>query len=115
MNQTITLFLFIGLATAVPVMCDKSIELQPIIDSTNCTECKRFVSFLRNETKIANATIYGLVELVEDVCSQIHTPQGNQCTLIVEQIINILNYISKGLSPDNICKVLKYCTSIINY
>tara|TARA_B100001123_G_C14483969_1_gene699553 strand:+ start:62 stop:406 length:345 start_codon:yes stop_codon:yes gene_type:complete len=114
MKQTLTLFLFLGLATAVPVMCEKSIELQPIINNTNCTDCKNFVQFLTNETKIANATIYGLVELVEDICSQIHTPQGDQCTLIVEQIINILNYISKGLSPDNICRVLKYCASIIN-
>jgi len=114
MKYIIPLFLFLGLVTAVPVMCDKSIELQPIIDSTNCTDCKRFVSFLINETKIANATIYGLVELIEDVCSKIHTPTGDQCTHLMEQIINILNYISKGLSPDNICKLLKYCATIIN-
>ena len=110
MKYTISLFLFLGLTTAAPLLCDP--VPVGLGNSTNCTNCRTFVQFLANETKIANATLYGLVHLVEGICDAIDTPPAHECSFITHQIENVLNYIRTGLSPDNICRMLDYCQNI---
>ena len=111
MKYTIALFLFLGLTTAAPLLCDQPVAVSSQ-NFTNCTNCRTFVQFLANETKIANATLYGLVHLVEGICDVINTPPAQECSFITHQIENVLNYIRSGLSPDNICRMLDYCPNI---
>lgn len=88
-------------------------ELDLIINNQTCQNCKNIVGFISREDKQLNKTITDIIEIVKDICNQLVGPSGKECMYILNNIEQIMSWISAGLSTNTICHKLGFCNSTI--
>ena len=62
-----------------------------------------------------NKTISSIIEIVENICREIDGPSGKECLYVVEEIQQIVTWITDGMTPSVICKRLGLCSNSTNY
>ena len=101
---------FLVLGFSLPI--EKHEITSPIANHT-CENCEKLVSFISLEEKQLNKTITDIIILVRDICSNIEGPSGKECVFILNNMEEVMNWISKGLSPSIICSRLGFCNDTI--
>lgn len=81
-------------------------------NSTNqtCQDCEILVHIIQHQITTANATLQDIIKLVQDVCQKLDSPAGKECLYIVDQIQQIIKWIVDGLSFQQICQKLGFCS-----
>lgn len=90
---------------------------QPIINvnTTNinpitCALCETAVKIVDYEVKTFNASIVVVEKIVADLCCLIGgEPVYKECLPILDKVQKIINWITKGLPPKEICQKLSMC------
>ena len=78
-----------------------------------CDNCEKLIGFISVEEKQFNKTITDIIVLVRDICSDIQGPSGKECVFILNNMQEVINWITKGLSPTTICSRLGFCNNTI--
>ena len=62
-----------------------------------------------------NKTISSIIEIVENICREIDGPSGKECLYVVDEIQQIVTWITDGMTSPVICKRLGFCSNSTNY
>ena len=90
---------------------DIGINLGNSTGNVTCSLCHLLVNVIDAEIKHGNHTIVEITDIIRDICSLIKGPSGSTCVLIVNNIKNIVEWISHGMSDNKICAQLHLCNS----
>ena len=101
---------FLVLAFSLPI---EKHEITSPTGNHTCENCEKLVSFISLEEKQLNKTITDIIILVRDICSNIEGPSGKECVFILNNMEEVMNWITKGLSPSTICSRLGFCNNTI--
>jgi len=76
-----------------------------------CATCDYVVDFVFTEVTQYNKTIHDIAELTKDLCDEIGGPVVKQeCDFILNNLENIMDWIQKGFTPDQVCEELGFCS-----
>lgn len=81
-----------------------------VINNVTCSLCKTLVSTIDIGIIKSNNTIQEITEIIKDICCVIHGPSGKECVFILNNIQQIVKYITNGLTSLEICKKLHLCS-----
>tara|TARA_B100000676_G_C17715425_1_gene648540 strand:+ start:256 stop:642 length:387 start_codon:yes stop_codon:yes gene_type:complete len=81
----------------------------PNATNQTCQECEKLVEVISADSKILNKTITGIIEIIRGICDEIQGPSGKECVYILNEIQQIVNWVSEGLTPPVICHRLGFC------
>ena len=83
-----------------------------VSNSTNqtCQDCEFLVHLIQHQMSVANQTISDIIKVVKDVCQRLHSPSGKDCLIIIDDIQQIIDWITNGLSFRQICQKLGFCS-----
>lgn len=81
-----------------------------VINNVTCSLCKTLVSTIDIGIIKSNNTIQEITEIIKDICCVIHGPSGEECVFILNNIQQIVKYITNGLTSLEICKKLHLCS-----
>jgi hypothetical protein len=76
-----------------------------------CSLCHVLVNVIDAEIQHGNHTIVEITEIIKDICSLIKGPSGTTCVLVANNIKNIVEWISHGMTDKQICTQLHLCNS----
>ena len=75
-----------------------------------CTLCKDLVNTIDYDIKFANQTFHEIKQVIEFICDKTTDPIGKkECNIILDDIGEIINWITKGLPSETICQNLHFC------
>ena len=74
-----------------------------------CILCKSLVYVIDYGIIKGNKTIEEITTIIKDICCEINGPRGKECVLVLNNIQEIIKYISNGLTEIQICKKLNLC------
>ena len=77
--------------------------------NTTCELCHVLVNAIDHELELGNKTITDITNIVDDICHIIGGPSGKECSFIVENIREIVKYLTEGLNSTQVCIKLKLC------
>ena len=107
-----------------PVMCpgntDNDTETLSNLHNSNttgnltCSLCEVLVSVIDNQIQHGNHTIIEITEIIKDICSVINGPIGNTCINVIENIQNIIEWVTSGMTSNTICQKLHLCNGTIS-
>ena len=85
-------------------------------NNITCTLCKVLVNTIEAEVKHGNHTIMEITNIIKEICSAVSGPSGKTCVLVIQNIQNIVNWVSQGLSNIQVCEKLHLChnSTIVN-
>tara|TARA_B100001057_G_C22783984_1_gene924813 strand:+ start:454 stop:903 length:450 start_codon:yes stop_codon:yes gene_type:complete len=85
-------------------------------NNVTCTLCKVLVDTIEAEVKHGNHTIMEITNILKEICSAVSGPSGKTCVLVIQNIQNIVNWVSQGLSNIQVCEKLHLChnSTIVN-
>lgn len=107
----------------VPEKCSSLNQLHTLNENNNslinftnninqtCEDCKILVHLIQHQLITANTTIQDLIKLVQDICQKIVSPSGEECLHIIDNIQVIIKWITEGISFQQICQKLGFCSS----
>ena len=78
-----------------------------------CSLCQVLVNVVNNQIKHGNHTIIEITQVIKDICSMIKGPSGDTCVLVVENIQNIVEWITSNMTSNVICEKLHLCNSTL--
>ena len=78
-------------------------------NNTTCVLCKTLVSTIDYGIIKGNQTVQEITQVLKDICCMIHGPSGKECVFVLNNIQDIIKYISNGLSNLQICRKLHLC------
>ena len=82
------------------------------MSNITCAVCESVVSLIGAEAHLANATIEAVSVAVMKLCFILGGKiVARECDFLVENIDNIVRWISNGVSNKNICKKLELCSN----
>ncbi len=106
-----------------PVMCPgdnkENITSNLDVGATNstgnltCTLCIVLVNIIDNQIQRGNNTIIEITEIIKDICSFIKGSSGKTCLVIIKNIQIIVQWITEGITKDEICYKLHLCNSTL--
>lgn len=79
--------------------------------NATCAMCHVLVNIVDAEIKYGNHTIVEITKIIEKICGIIKGPSGITCELVVKDIQEIVEWVSKGMSNNMICYKLHLCNS----
>ena len=83
----------------------------PNATNQTCQECEKLVEIISIEEHKMNHTLAEIIKIVRDICQDIGGPSGKECIFVVNNIQEIVNWITAGLTPNNICHKLGFCSN----
>jgi hypothetical protein len=85
-------------------------------NNVSCTVCKVLVDTIEAEVKHGNHTIMEITNILKEICSAVSGPSGKTCVLVIQNIQNIVNWVSQGLSNIQVCDKMHLCnnSTIVN-
>ena len=84
-----------------------------LAQNTTCELCHVLVNAIDHELELGNKTITDITNIVDDICHIIGGPSGKECSFIVENIREIVKYLTEGLNSTQVCIKLKLCNETI--
>lgn len=111
MNKVIYTGLFLTLIVSGFSLPIEKHEITNPTSNHTCDNCKKLIGFISIEEKQFNKTITDIIVLVRDICSDIKGPSGEECVFILNNMEEVINWITKGLSPLKICESLGFCNN----
>jgi hypothetical protein len=81
-----------------------------INNNATCVLCKTLVSTIDYGIIKGNQTIQEITQVLKDICCMIHGPSGYECIIVLNNIQDIIKYISNGLTNIQICRKLHLCS-----
>ena len=84
-----------------------------ISSNRTCHLCEELVGLISKDATKLNKTIGDIIIVIRDICSDISGPTGKECVFILDNIQEIMSWVTKGLSPTVICDRLKLCNTTI--
>ena len=52
-----------------------------------------------------------ITNILKEICSAVSGPSGKTCVLVIQNIQNIVNWVSHGLSNIQVCENLHLCNN----
>ena len=87
----------------------ENVSLTPNATNHTCQECEKLVSIISVDSKVLNKTISSIVEIIRGVCDEINGPSGKECLMVLNEIQQIMTWVTDGLTPAVICHRLGFC------
>tara|TARA_B100000123_G_C25459092_1_gene309550 strand:+ start:160 stop:543 length:384 start_codon:yes stop_codon:yes gene_type:complete len=87
----------------------------PNATNHTCQECENLIDIITVDSKLLNKTISSIIEIVENICREIDGPSGKECLYVVDEIQQIVTWITDGMTSPVICKRLGFCSNSTNY
>ena len=78
-------------------------------NNVTCVLCKTLVSTIDYGIIKGNQTVQEITQVLKDICCMIHGPSGKECVFVLNNIQDIIKYISNGLSNLQIYRKLHLC------
>ena len=80
-----------------------------LTNNVTCSLCKSLVATIDYAIIKGNQTIEEITKVIKDICCMIKGPRGRECVFVLDNIQEIIKYISDGLTSIQICKKLNLC------
>ena len=95
----------------VTTLADNNVTTSVNNNNVTCTLCKVLVDTIEAEVKHGNHTIMEITNILKEICSAVSGPSGKTCVLVIQNIQNIVNWVSHGLSNIQVCEKLHLCNN----
>eukprot|EP00795_Rhopilema_esculentum_P012145 gene12145-2752_t len=79
-----------------------------------CELCKTVTNIVYYSVKYANSTIEAIEEAIKVICNAQVGPVKKSCLFYLSKIDEIIQYIEKGLMPNDICVKLGFCSKTVH-
>ncbi|XP_065071828.1 uncharacterized protein LOC135696381 isoform X2 [Rhopilema esculentum] len=79
-----------------------------------CDLCKTVTNIVYYSVKYANSTIEAIEEAIKVICNAQVGPVKKSCLFYLSKIDEIIQYIEKGLMPNDICVKLGFCSKTVH-
>ena len=81
-----------------------------ISNNGSCVLCKTLVSTIDYGIIKGNKTIQEITHVLKEICCMINGPSAKECVFVLNDIQEIIKYISNGLTNIQICRKIHLCS-----
>ena len=111
MNKILALCFLIGLTYQT---YSKPVTLEVQLPFNNsCHLCEELIDVVEKDVNVFNRTITDIIVVIRDICNDVPGPSGKECIYILDNIQQIMKWVTGGMNASTICHKIGLCNTTL--